>query len=616
MRVVRHVLTLTLFALVGSLAVYAGQRPQMSRTRLTYVGTTNPHRSAALQSTSRGNEVMTGPEVDMNFTKPLVPGSVAPARVPASFVPKVPGNAISTGSFSGLAGITHKQQHDSEPRANARNFSLEPPDQGLAVGNGFIVEAVNTAIAIYNTTDASSTPGAPTPIAIDSLNDFFGLDPSITEDPDTHALTFGPFISDPRVYFDGATSRFFVTVLDITLDPTTEAFEAPTYELIAVSQTSDPTGSWNIFSLEVTNDNDSALNSRAPCPCFGDQPLLGADANGFYIDTNAFSLVTGYFGGNQLYAISKSQLEAGTASTATRIHDLTEAEGFAFSLQPAIVPPDGTFDTDNNGTEFFVGSLDFTGTLDDRLAVWALTNTSSLDTTPALTLSEAIITTEVYGQPPSAQQKPGPTPLLDLLFDASRVKNHLELVASNDDRMQQVSYADGKLWTSLNTVIQTPEGPVRTGGAYFILTPSVSGSGGGTQVDATVFNQGYVAINSSLQDSVEYPAIAVNGSGAAIIGFSIVGQDFYPSAAYTALDENGKAGDIIISGPGTAPDDGFSGYAFSNFRPFPFGVGRWGDYGAGTGDESGNLWLGGEMIPNAPRTTFANWGTFVTEVVP
>jgi hypothetical protein len=46
-------------------------------------------------------------------------------------------------------------------------------------------------------------------------------------------------------------------------------------------------------------------------------------------------------------------------------------------------------------------------------------------------------------------------------------------------------------------------------------------------------------------------------------------------------------------------------------------VGRWGDYGAAVADdESGNIWMASEYIPNAPRTVNANWGTFVTQVTP
>jgi hypothetical protein len=120
-------------------------------------------------------------------------------------------------------------------------------------------------------------------------------------------------------------------------------------------------------------------------PCFGDQPLIGADKNGFYINTNAFSISALTFRGTQIYAISKHALVNGTPPTVTavRFHNLIFDNIFAFfSIQPAAVPPGGSFETGNGGTEYFVSSLDVTGTLADRLAVWALPNTSSLDTTP------------------------------------------------------------------------------------------------------------------------------------------------------------------------------------------------------------------------------------------
>ena len=87
------------------------------------------------------------------------------------------------------------------------------------------------------------------------------------------------------------------------------------------------------------------------------------------------------FRGEQLYAISKSTLETSSSGTITavRFHNLDNGEGPARSIHPAIVPPGGTFESANNGTEDFMSRLDFTNTLDNRVAVWALTNTASLD---------------------------------------------------------------------------------------------------------------------------------------------------------------------------------------------------------------------------------------------
>src|SRR5262249_43444340 len=234
-------------------------------------------------------------------------------------------------------------------------------------------------------------------------------------------------------------------------------------------------------------------------------------------------------------------------------------------------------------------------TVDDRLVVWALTGTNTLgNASPSLKLTNAVVNTESYGAPPSAQQKPGLFPLGMLL------KEHEELVASNDDRLQQVVFAAGKLWTALNTSAKTQNGPVRTAAAYFILTPSVSGG----QVSATPAKQGYVAVNSPYQDSVLFPSIAVNSSGQGLIGFSIVGVNFFPSAGYAPIDAVHGAGAIRVAAAGAAPEDGFTGYGGAR-------VARWGDYSAAVADASGSLWVANEYIPDSPRTLLANWGTFI-----
>jgi len=71
--------------------------------------------------------------------------------------------------------------------------------------------------------------------------------------------------------------------------------------LIAVSTTGIPTGSFVVYSLDTTNDGSDFLTGD--CPCLGDQPLLGADANGLYLSTNAFGQQS--FEGAQLYIAVK-----------------------------------------------------------------------------------------------------------------------------------------------------------------------------------------------------------------------------------------------------------------------------------------------------------------------
>src|SRR5258708_32462522 len=93
--------------------------------------------------------------------------------------------------------------------------------------------------------------------------------------------------------------------------------------------------------------------------------------------------------------------------------------------------------------------------------------------------------------------------------------------------------------------------------------------------------------------------------------FTLVGPDFYPSAAYTVIGAAG-AGDVHILGAGAGPEDGFTGYtAFGGTR-----TARGGDYSAGVAAADGSIWTGVELIPGPTRTIKTKWGTFSCHVVP
>jgi hypothetical protein len=391
------------------------------------------------------------------------------------------------------------------------------------------------------------------------------------------------------------------------VDPATGEFLSNSSVYIAVSTSNDPTQTFNIFAIDTT-DNTGTPDHPA-CPCFGDQPLIGADANGFYITTNEFPITGPGFNGAQIYATSKSKLIAGAPGVVVHFSGPPLAEGIAYSVQPAMVPPGGGFATENGGTEYFLSALDFAGTLDNRIAVWAMTNTTSLNqASPNVGLQSAVLDSEVYGFPPAAQQKDGPLPLGDLisagLFGAKTGRQHLPLLESNDDRMQQTVFANGRLWSSLSTVIKPANGPVRTGAAWFAVTPAWSLG----QLGGSVVSQGYVSVNGM---SLLFPAVGVNNGGKALMGFTLVSGDLYPSAAYVTLGSAG-AGDVRIVANGVAPDDGLTGYPIVEGT----NVGRWGDYSAAVADENGDLWFATEFIPGGPRTTLANWGTFIAKITP
>jgi hypothetical protein len=182
---------------------------------------------------------------------------------------------------------------------------------------------------------------------------------------------FGPFITDPRALYDRDTSRWFVTALLIDTDSSTGNFLPHSEILLAVSDTSDATGSFTQYSIDVT-DSDSP-----ECPCVGDQPLLGINEDGIYITTDQFAFSDFSFKTVLVLAIDKFSLAQGTSLRAVSLKTLQQDESPGFAIQPAITL-NRRHAVANHGTEFLMNSLDFSGRGDNQLSVWALMNTPRL----------------------------------------------------------------------------------------------------------------------------------------------------------------------------------------------------------------------------------------------
>jgi hypothetical protein len=496
-------------------------------------------------------------------------------------------------NFFGFSGLT---QFDSRNASNGNQFTIEPPDQGLAVGNGVVFETINDVYALYDSTTGLRLTS---PIA---ANAFFKLPPAIVR---SKVPVYGPSLTDPRVYFDHELQRWFVTTLELDTDPATGNETGRSHLYLAVSTSANPLLGFKVFTIDVTDDGSNGTPAHPGCPCLGDQPLLGADRWGLYISTNEFSTFGSGFNGAQIYALSKNFLAEGGLPTVAHFSGLPLAGNVAYSVQPALSLG---FDSEPaSGIEYFLSSLDFSGTLDNRIAVWAMLNTDTLNELhPKPVLIQKVITTEVYGMPPPAIQPAGPMPL------GASLNEPLETIDTNDDRMNQVVYENGYLWGAVNTVIGSKHR--RTGIACFIVKPTVDGE----SLNATVQRQDYIAAPGD--DSVMYPSIGATPSGRAAITFTLVGPSsspaftssdvFYPSMAFTTLSVYRGTGPIQLGAAGSAPEDGFSGYVAYGGN----GTARWGDYSAAIADTDNSIWMAAEWIPNSPRTSLANWGTFIGQL--
>jgi hypothetical protein len=397
---------------------------------------------------------------------------------------------LNTGTL--LQNFNGTSSLDSEKTNFGAEF--EPPDQGLCVGNGFVVEPVNSAYNIYRT-NGTRIAG---PFNVNRLfND-----------------GFKQFTSDPRCYFDKSTNTWFAIVLFLNSKFTVGRLD------LSVNTSGDPTTPWTTYRIDATDPNGPG------CPCFGDQPRLGIDQFNVYISTDEFSILGTQFNGPQLYAVSKSDLVA-LSNTVHFVHfgNLSIGGTVPVSVQPAI-------SFGNPVAEYFMNSLDPNGTFDNRIGVWAMTGRQAVSEGGTPTLSSVVITSEPYGLPPPALQK-GSSSTLD----------------SGDDRMQQVQYINGNLWGELTTAVTIPfDTAERAGAAWFEVTPRLNGQviGG-----ASIRNQGYVVLKGNY---LIYPAVQASTDGTAAMIMTLSGKSFFPSVVYTVLQEGQKSfGPIHLAAAGTGP---------------------------------------------------------------
>jgi len=378
---------------------------------------------------------------------------------------------------------------------------------------------------------------------------------------------------------------------------------------IAVSQTGDPTALYNVYFVDTTD------TTRIGCPCLADYPQIGADQYGVYISSNEYALDSGgnaspFSTGATILAISKASLAASASSPTAYKFVITATSKFEFAIQPASTPAGGSYALGGGGIEYFMSTI---STGDSNLSVWAMSNTCGLTTGPGAcgqvpALMRIVIPTLPYSIPPNAVQKPGPLP-----YGSTLIPPGLEaFIDSSDCRMLTVEYVGARLYASWVTVSTDTNGHFLAAAAYAIISPVSRGGG----LTATTLAAGSLLVNNN---HLLRPAIAVNPSGVGAIGFTLVGPDYFPSAAFVTIDAHllalgtlsiGSAVELAASG--SAPEDGFTGYP--DIGIVRQGTARWGDYSTAVASADGSVWMVSEYIPNAPRTQFANWGTFLSQV--
>ena len=413
---------------------------------------------------------------------PLPPGLSPNAEDPVLQTSVVPSTPVVSQSFEGLG-------------AGQYGFSVTsaPPDTNGTVGATQYVQWVNTSFAIFNKTTGALVAG---PTAGNTMWSGFGGGCQTNND------------GDPVVLYDKLANRWIFSQFSVST--------TPYLQCIAVSTTSDATGTYNRYSFQYNN--------------FDDYPKMGVWSDGYYETFNMFNGNT--FVGADACAYDRTKMMAGQAATQVCFQQSSAVGGLLPSdLDGLTAPPAGSPNYmvyyGTNNLNLYKFHVDFT------------TPTNSTFTGPTV-ISVASFSALCAGG--TCVPQPSTTQKLDSLADRL---------------MYRLAYRNFGTHESLvvnHSVVAGSSGGVRW---YEIQNPS------GTP---TVAQQGTYAPDSTYR---WMGSIAMDQTSDIAVGYSKSSTSLNPSIAFAGRVPTDPSGTLeaetsVVTGTGSQTT----------------GLSRWGDYSA------------------------------------
>ena len=428
--------------------------------------------------------------------------------------------------------------------------SSTPPDTSGAAGATQFVQWVNNSLAVFDKTSGAVVLG---PVAGNTIFNGFGGPCQTRND------------GDPIVEYDKAAGRWVLSQFTAA---------APYLECIAVSTTSDATGSYYRYAFNMG-------------PNFADYPHMGVWPDGYYFSFNMFAPGNGPSIGGRACAFDRAAMLAGNNTAQQQCFDSQNIFGMVPSdWDGSTAPPLGSpnyfvqFGASGSASVLNVyklhadfttpGNASFTGPLQLQVAAFL----------PACREEEAgpiAGGTDESGKGCVPQK--GVRQKLDELSDRMMYRaayrnlgDHEALVATHT--VARIVKSNGKTqgaairWYELRNLSTTP----------------------------TVFQQGSFGPDSHWR---WMPSIGMDKGGDIAVGYSLSGEGLHPGIAFTARTPNDPSGEmeseaIILRDKGSQE-----------------GLDRWGDYSAMSIDPADDctFWYTTEYIE---RTGAApNWSTWI-----
>lgn len=479
--------------------------------------------------------------------------------VQATLSGKAPGAEIPGGTEIAGPIVTFNAQPNAA--------GVAPPDPNGSVGPNHIVTMCNLTFQIFNKTGTSLFGPANT----NTLFTGFGGSCETSNS------------GDPVVLYDRRADRWILTQFTAT--------SAPFLNCVAVSTTSDPTGTYYRYAFQTGTNGAN----------FPDYPKYGIWTNAYYISTREFLGTGGAFQGVGAYALNRAQMIAGMPNP--------QVIFFLLPPSPAYLTGDGLLPADLDGTalppanspEYYLGSQDNNGPYGaptDALNLFKFVVDFATPPNSSFTLTNTLATAPfnsilgLCGGSRSCIPQPSTTNRLD----------HLGYRQRPLFRLAYRNFGDHEAMVT-NQSVSAGTGP--SGEVSGIRWWEIRGM----STTPAIYQEGTYA--PGLTDGTHrwMGSFAMDGEGNMALGYSASSATVFPSVNYTGRFVSSPLGQMPL-GEGTIVAGTGSQTAGGN---------RWGDYTSLSIDPSDDLtfWYVNEWVPT---TSASGWrvrvGSFKISSVP
>jgi PKD repeat protein len=374
---------------------------------------------------------------------------------------------------------------------------VAPPDINGDVSAGYYMQMVNLSFQIWNKNGTSLYGPA---YSSTLWNGFTG--------PWT-----GTNDGDPIVLYDPVADRWIATQFSLPNYPS-----GPFYELVAVSTSNNPGGTWYRYAYQFTN--------------MPDYPKFGVWPDGYYLTVNQFAPPSLGFAGAAVCVLNRAAMIAGSPTAQMLFFNMGTSYGsilpadFDGSTMPPAGSPNYLANLGSNSLHIWKAAIDWTTTANSSVT---LINT---------------LTPQSFSYSNIRVKQPGTSQTLDPLSD--RLMH----------RLQYRKFATYEVMLTNHTV--NADGKGQAGVRWYELRNTGAGW--------FIYQQGTYAPADG--NGRWMGSVAMNGNGDIGIGYSVSGSSTYPSIRFSGQSAANKGTGIL-----DITESSIVAGAKSQT-----GVSRWGDY--------------------------------------